>query len=77
MKDDPTITRIRTVRHQISEQYQHDVQRIIDHYIKREKHHQGRFIELTESILSEERMTHKRGTQEGVKTSKEQVVESC
>jgi hypothetical protein len=77
MKDDPTIARIRTVRHQISEQYQHDVQCIIDHYIKREKHRQGRFIELAESISSEEQMPHKSGTQEGVKTPKEQVVESC
>ena len=37
MTDDPTIARIRAVRHQISEQYQHNVQRIINHYIAREQ----------------------------------------
>lgn len=53
MNDDPTIARIRSVRHQISEQYQHDAQRLIDHYIEREKQHQSRFIELTAYLPSE------------------------
>ncbi len=53
MNDDPTIARIRAVRHQISEQYQHDVQRLIDHYIEREQQHPSRFIELTAYIPSE------------------------
>ena len=50
MTDDPTIARIRAVRHQISEQYQHNVQRIINHYIAREQQHQARFIDLTASM---------------------------
>lgn len=63
MKDDPTIARIRAVRHQISEQYQHDIQRIIDHYIAREQQHQSRFLEATIDTSSKK----KPGKQEGVK----------
>ena len=44
MKDDPTITRIRTVRHQISEQYHHDVAQLIAHYAALEQRYQHRMI---------------------------------
>jgi hypothetical protein len=54
MNNDPTLARIRAVRHQISEQYQHNIQRVIDHYIEREKQRQTRFIEFTPYTLSEE-----------------------
>ncbi len=60
MNDDPTITRIRAVRHHISEQYQHDVQQLIDHYIEREQQHPSRFIELTASMPSEEQNVEQR-----------------
>lgn len=62
MKDDPTIARIRAVRHQISKQYQHDTQRIIDHYIAREQQHQRRFLDVTDTSFKT-----KPGKQEGVK----------
>ncbi len=79
MNSDPTITRIRTVRHHISEQYQHDAQRLIDHYIEREKLHQGRFIELTASVPVEPRPPYAHATQEDANISTAHLVEhrSC
>jgi hypothetical protein len=47
MKEDPTIVRIRAARHQISEQYHHDPEQVIKHYIELEKQHQQWFIEPT------------------------------
>ncbi len=32
-KDDPTIARIRAVRHRISQQFDHDPQKLVAHYI--------------------------------------------
>jgi ssDNA-specific exonuclease RecJ len=48
MKEDPTIVRIRAARHQISEQYHHDPQQVIIHYIELEQQHQERFIDPIE-----------------------------
>lgn len=42
--DDPTITRIREVRHQISEECGHDPQRIVEYYSKLQKKYQDRII---------------------------------
>ena len=35
MKDDPTIRRIREVRHRISEQCDHDPEKLVAYYIRR------------------------------------------
>ena len=43
-KDDPTITRIREARHQISEECGHDPQRIIEYYGRLQKKYQDRII---------------------------------
>jgi len=43
-KDDPTIARIREARHQISEEFGHDPQRIIEYYNKLQKKYQGRSL---------------------------------
>lgn len=48
IKDNPLIERIRAVRHQISEEYDHDPKQLVEHYIEREKKHQERFINLAE-----------------------------
>ena len=61
MPDDPTITRIRTIRHQISERYHHDAAQLIAHYGELEHRYQHRVItqishEEYENHLSEERM---------------------
>ena len=47
MKDDPTIERIRKVRHGISEMHQHDPEKLIRYYIQLQKQHEDRLIEAT------------------------------
>jgi hypothetical protein len=42
MKDDPTIERIRRIRHEISEAHQHDPVRLIDYYLRLQKQHEHR-----------------------------------
>jgi hypothetical protein len=44
MKDDPTITRIRKTRHNISKKCGHDPKKIVDYYIKLQKKHKERFL---------------------------------
>jgi len=44
MHDDPTISRIRNVRHQISARYHHDVAQLIAHYVELEKRYHDRVI---------------------------------
>ena len=61
MSDDPTIARIRTVRHQISEQYHHDAAQLIAHYGELEQRYQHRMMarsseENRKSRPSEERI---------------------
>lgn len=48
IEDNPLIKRIRGVRQQISEEYNHDPRQLVEHYIELEKKHQGRFISLSE-----------------------------
>jgi hypothetical protein len=51
-KDDPTITRIREARHQISEECGHDPQRIVEYYARLEKKYQDRMISDSEEATS-------------------------
>ena len=37
MKDEPTISRIREVRHQISEECGHDPKKLVAYYMKRQR----------------------------------------
>ena len=52
MKDDPTIQRIRKARHKISEQFDHDPEKLVAHYIECQKEHEDRLLskEKTESV---------------------------
>jgi hypothetical protein len=43
-KDDPTITRIRETRHQISEECGHDPRRIVEYYGRLQRKYQDRII---------------------------------
>ena len=43
-EDDPTIKRIRDVRHKISEQFGHDSKKLVDHYIELQKQYADRLI---------------------------------
>lgn len=55
MKDDPTITRIRQVRHAISEKCGHDPKKIVEYYIDLQKTHRERFTTLLRSNNLEEK----------------------
>ena len=44
MKDDKTISRIRTVRHQISAKFGHNVERLGKYYMKRQARHKNRLF---------------------------------
>ena len=44
MKPDPTLARIREVRHLISEEFDHDPKRLIEHYIKLQERHRDRLV---------------------------------
>ncbi len=48
MKDDPTIARIREVRHRISGKYDHDPKKIVEYYIKLQKKHKNHFLRTDE-----------------------------
>jgi hypothetical protein len=39
MKTDPTIDRIRKIRHEISKEYEHDPKKLIKYYIKHQQKH--------------------------------------
>jgi hypothetical protein len=41
-KDDPTIARIRATRHQISQQFDHDPQKLVAHYIALQEEYRRR-----------------------------------
>ncbi len=42
MQDDPTIARIRAVRHRISLKFGHDVEKMMKHYMKLQGRHKGK-----------------------------------
>lgn len=44
MKSDPTIDAIREVRHQISESFNHDVRKLVEHYRKLQERHPERIF---------------------------------
>jgi hypothetical protein len=48
VKDDPTITRIREARRQISKEYGHDPQKIVEYYAELQKKYQDRIIRDSE-----------------------------
>ena len=45
MKTDPSIERVRKVRHQISSEFDHDPKQLIQYYIQLQKKHQSRIID--------------------------------
>ena len=44
MKKDPTVERIREVRHQISAEFDHDPKKLMSHYRDMEKKYKGRIL---------------------------------
>lgn len=56
MKDqDPTIDRIREVRHQISERFGHDPEKVVAYYAELEKEYAGRFLDEKNPVKADER----------------------
>jgi hypothetical protein len=53
-KDDPTIERIRKVRHRISEEQDHDPQKLVEYYLDLQKNYQQRLLAETEEVHSEQ-----------------------
>jgi hypothetical protein len=50
---DPTVDRVRKVRHQISAEFGHDPKRLLEHYAELERTYTGRFLgeEISDGIL--------------------------
>ena len=46
--NDPTIDEIRKIRHQISKQFNHDPEKIIEYYIKLQQKYRNRLVDLSE-----------------------------
>ncbi len=44
MKDDATISRIRTVRHQVSAKFGHNIERLGKYYMKRQAQHKNKLF---------------------------------
>ena len=49
MKDDPTISRIRKARHEISKRFKHDPRKIVEYYMELQKRDQHRLLTLPET----------------------------
>lgn len=52
-KSDPTIERIREIRHRISEEHSHDPQKIVEYYLELQKKYQERLSGGTEDAHPE------------------------
>jgi hypothetical protein len=48
-EDDPTLERIRKVRHDISAEFYHDPQRLVEYYIQLQERHRDRFVRPPQS----------------------------
>ena len=47
MQDDPAITRIHEVRHRISEQFNHDPKKLVEHYMRLQAQYRDHLLGLT------------------------------
>lgn len=74
MFDDPTINRIRTIRHQISERYHHDTAQIISHYAELEQRYHDRIIMRVVSTNDEIPRTETIGVSDTMKESPQALV---
>jgi hypothetical protein len=54
MQDDPVIVRIREVRHRISKQFDHDPQKLVEHYMRVQEQHKDRLLGLAKGEDAEE-----------------------
>jgi len=57
-QSDPTIDRIRQVRHEISERFGHDPDKLVRHYMELDKQFSDRLLESDEGELQENLRSH-------------------
>ena len=50
MRPDPTIERIRHIRHEISEQCDHDPEKLIEYYRRYQQKFSGRLIRMPKAV---------------------------
>jgi hypothetical protein len=53
MQDDPAITRIHEVRHRISEQFDHDPTKLVEHYMRLQAQSRDHLLSLAKGEGSE------------------------
>jgi hypothetical protein len=51
-EDDEEITRVRAVRHRISERFGHDPYRLVAYYMERQKEHHDRLVHAPDSEVA-------------------------
>lgn len=59
MKTDPTVDRIRSIRHEISKECSHDPQKLVEYYMKYQTRFKSRLItspRITRRIIKKKRM---------------------
>ncbi len=54
MKSDSTLARIREVRHRISEEFDHDPKRLIEHYIELQERHRDRLVSSPKPVQEQD-----------------------
>jgi len=57
MQDDPAITRIHEVRHRISEHFDHDPKKLVEHYIRLQAQYRDHMLGLARGKDSEKTAT--------------------
>jgi len=58
MIKDPTIDRIRSIRHIISKEFHHNPEKLIKYYIELQKKHQKRLIKPSDSDVKADNLLH-------------------
>ncbi len=53
MQDDPAVERVREIRHQISQQCDHDPKKLVAYYMRLQERHKERLLE----VVKDEKLT--------------------
>ncbi len=54
MQDDPAVERVREVRHQISQQFDHDPKKLVEYYMRLQERHKERLLKVVKDEKPEE-----------------------
>ena len=58
MIPDPTLVHIRETRHRISEEFDHDPKRLIEHYIELQERHRDRLVSSPSPVEERPEQNH-------------------